>query len=162
MKDIRSIESLIKPETYQVFLFICTAALPFVFAKHPWFVVNKKGTVSRWEVFWKTDGLKTSWGHLHKDHYALFQGVEMFVFSDKYHWNNTELVGVVEGDEDSLAKRMAEFIENSPQTYPYCSRYVLGGPNSNSYAQWVLNKFPESNMRLPWNSFGKSAAPKLV
>jgi hypothetical protein len=54
---------------------------------------------------------------------------------------------------------MAEFIENSPNTYSYCNQYLLRGPNSNSYAQWVLNKFPEANLSLPWRHFGKGKAP---
>lgn len=33
--------------------------------------------------------------------------------------------------------------------------YKLTGPNSNTYTQWVLNKFPEWDIKLPWNAFGK-------
>lgn len=50
---------------------------------------------------------------------------------------------------------MSEFIERSPDTYPHCNQYAFRGPNSNTYAQWVLNQFPESGFSLPWNAFGK-------
>ncbi|MEK7612910.1 MAG: DUF3750 domain-containing protein [Patescibacteria group bacterium] len=159
MQKLKSIESLIKTDKYQVFLFVGTATVPFNFAKHPWFVVNKRGVLSRWEVFWKPNRSKTSWGHLHKDFYSPLQGIEMFFFSNKYFWKDSLLLNVIEGNENSIARQMAEFIENSPQTYPYCYQYALMGPNSNTYVQWVLNKFPESNMRLPWNSFGGNKTP---
>lgn len=54
-----------------------------------------------------------------------------------------------------MAARMAECIENSPNTYPNKDVYSLTSQNSNTY-QWVLDQFPEVQMKLPWNSFGKS------
>ncbi len=50
---------------------------------------------------------------------------------------------------------MVECIENSPHNYPYCGHYSYIGPNSNTYVQWVLDAFPESGLKLPWNAFGK-------
>ena len=149
-------ETLLRPDLYQVFLFVVTATFPFSFAKNPWLVVNKKGIVSRWEVFWEPNRSKTSWGHLHKDFYAPSDGIEMFFFSKK-QFKHGKLFGVAEGGENSIAQRMAEFIEHSPDTYPHCYRYSLKGPNSNTYAQWVLNQFPQSGLTLPWNSFGKNS-----
>ena len=66
-----------------------------------------------------------------------------------------EITGFLEGGAESDAARMAEYIERSGETYPHLQRYVLTGPNSNTYAQWVLDAFPESAMRLPWNAVGK-------
>jgi hypothetical protein len=57
--------------------------------------------------------------------------------------------------EGDLAKKMISFVKTTPKTYPYLKRYVLSGPNSNTYVQWVLDHFPETKARLPWNSFGK-------
>ena len=146
-------KDMVKTDRYQVFLLSCPAALPVSFASHPWFVVNSKGALSRWDVLllprmnWKMRG-----GNLHKDFFSPFEGVEMFFFTDRYKWKNVRLLGVVEG---SLAERMATCIENSPQSYPYCEKYRLTGPNSNTYAQWIIDRFPECGLRLPWNSFGK-------
>ncbi len=66
------------------------------------------------------------------------------------------LISSVEGDGHSVAARMADFIISSPQIYPYREKYSLAGPNSNTYVQWILNKFPESGMHLPWNAIGKN------
>ena len=43
-------EGLIKKDKYQVFVFANPAPIPISFARHPWFVLNKKGIISRWEV----------------------------------------------------------------------------------------------------------------
>jgi hypothetical protein len=145
-------ESLLKNDRYQVFLLACPASIPISFGSHPWFVVNKKGAVSRWEVFFEANRNKTSWGHLHLNMWPPFQGIEILFPSKTFFWSS-RLLGVVEGE---LAEHMVQFIEASPQTYPYCYHYSLFGPNSNTYAQWVLDRFPECGLSLPWNSFGKS------
>jgi hypothetical protein len=63
---------------------------------------------------------------------------------------------MIEGDAGSLADRMGDFIEHSGEKYPYKETYSLFGPNSNTFASWVLNQFPESEIKLPWNTFGKN------
>lgn len=152
---------LLKNDKYQVFLFACPATLPYAFARHPWFVVNQKGNISRWEIFWRPQyGHLLRWGHLHKDFFPPLQGIEMFFLSQKHFWGSGTLRGYVEGDEGSLAARMAACIECSGETYPYCRTYSLLGPNSNTYVQWVLDQFPESGLHLPWNAFGKHKVPK--
>ena len=139
-------------EKYQVFLLVCPGSIPFSFASHSWFVVNKQGTISRWEVSFRKIHRKTSWGHLNMDFYPPFQGIEIIPFSSKYFWKS-KLLGQIEG---GVAKRMMEFIENSPTTYSVVDKYSLSGPNSNTYAQWVLNHFPEFTVTLPRNAFGKN------
>lgn len=150
---------LLKPDQCQVFLFTCPAASPFGFARHPWFVINRKGKLSRWEVFWRQEEGAARWGHLHKDFYAPTQGIAKYIFSKKHFRKDVRLLGYVEGN---LAERMADLIESSTQSYPYLHHYSLKGPNSNTYAQWVIDRFPESNLKLPWNSFGKGAVQALI
>lgn len=140
---------------YQVFLFTCTATVPFSFAVHPWLVINRKGIITRWEMFWQSSRSPLSWGHLHKNFYPPFHGSEMFFYSETYFFEPV-LAGLIEGSEDSVAHKMAQFIEDSPQKYPYCDLYSLAGPNSNTYVSWVLNQFPDSGLVLPWNAFGKN------
>lgn len=147
-------EKLVKKDKYQVFLFTSPATVPFCFVRHPWFVTNRKGVIARWDIFWEPERHATSWGYLHKDFQHSYRGIEMFFFSPKYFWR-ASLEAYVEGNDGSVAHRMAEFIETSPQAYPHCNEWSLLGPNSVTYAQWVLEKFPESGMRLPWNSFAK-------
>lgn len=145
-------QQLVNKEKYQVFLFACPANVPLNFALHTWFVINKQGSISRWEVLFRKIQRKKSWGHLYTDFFSPFQGIEIFTFSQKYFWKG-KLLGQIEGE---TAKRMIEFIESSPTKYPYCYKYFLRGPNSNTYTQWVLNNFPEFKTVLPYNSFGKN------
>ncbi len=145
----------INKNLYQVFVFSCHASMPVSFASHSWLVINKKGAVSRWEVLFIKSGSKTSWGHLHLNFHSPFQGLEIFYFYPRLVWKSY-LIGFIEGNENSTAHQIANFIENSPKSYPYCYEYLLWGPNSNTYTQWVLDKFPEFKINLPWNSFGKN------
>lgn len=137
---------------YKVSLFICPANLPFVFATHPWFVIENNGSVSRWEVLFRRDRSRK---HLYKNHSPAYTGIGIFPYSNKFLWTG-RAIGSIEGDENSPAQGMAEFIENSFNTYPYQNQYSLLGPNSNTYVQWVLNQFSEFKVELPWNSFGKN------
>jgi len=148
-------EKLLKNDRYQVFLFTCAATIPFHIARHPWFVINKKGAISRWEVKWWRDWRKERPTYVSKDSYGPFQGIEMFYYPNNIYWPLVRLEGVIEGDEGSLAQQMADFIEESDERYPFADTYVLRGPNSNTYVQWVLDQFPRSNLKLGWNSFGK-------
>lgn len=146
------LQGLTKKGGFQVFLLASPSSVPINFALHHWFVINKQGSLSRWEVLFRKVQHKTNWGHLYMNFYpSLFQGVEIIPFYQKYFWKG-RLLGEVEGE---AAKRAANFIENSPKTYPYCYKYFPTGPNSNTYTQWVLNHLPEFNVKLPLNSFGK-------
>lgn len=148
-------KNLIKKNKYQIFLLVCPASLPFSFATHSWFVINRKGTISRWEVSFFRSKRDLSFDHLNKNLYPHFQGIEMFPFFQKYFWKG-KVLSSIEGDENSSVAQMTEFIEQSNENYPYTHKYSLVGPNSNTYVQWVLNRFPQSNMHLPWNAFGKN------
>ena len=138
-------------EKYQVFLFSCPANVPVQFARHSWFVVNRQGAVSRWEILQRVEQSETHWGHLYLNFSSPFRGIEILPFPSRFFWK-AKLLGTIEGEE---AKRMAEFIEKAPNTYPYCRHYVLTGPNSNTFTQWVLNHFPEFSVKLPWHAIGK-------
>ena len=135
---------------HQVFLYICPGNLPFSFAPHPWFIINKQGIVTRWEVLFRKLQHKTKWGHLYMNLFPPFQGIEIIPFVEKYFWT-AKLLGQIEG---ATAAKIAEFIEKSPSLYPYCEKYFLAGPNSNTYAQWILDNCPEFQVKLPWNSIG--------
>jgi len=142
---------LIDPEKYEVFILYCPANVPFIFAIHTWFVCNEKGKISRWEVLFRENKNET-WGHLHLNRFPPFSGIEIFPFSEQWLWHG-QLLKRVEGE---MAKKMIDFIKMSKDNYPY-KNYLLGGINSNTYVQWVLNHFAEICTRLPWNAFGKNA-----
>jgi hypothetical protein len=101
-----------------------------------------------------------SWGHLSLNFFPLFLGTTFLpvyskAFYDKGNFK-VKLLGFTEGDENSIAKEMVNFIENSSNSYPYCNTYHFIGPNSNTYVQWVLDNFPDFKAKLPWNAFGKN------
>lgn len=143
--------NLVEKDKYSVSILACPSSIPFNFARHPWFLLNKKGVLSRWEV--KHFKNKDS-SHLFVDDQPPFQGINLTFFIKKYFWQ-AGLVGHIEGGENSTAQKIVEFIENSEKTYPYLNGYSLLGPNSNTYVQWVLDKFPEFNIKLSWRFIGK-------
>jgi hypothetical protein len=152
MKD--ELQSLIDPNLYQVFLMSCRCGLPISFARHHWFVVNNKGKVSRWEVLIEKEVGGTSWGHLHKDLRPAFEALGTLSVSGESWWK-PDMLGQIEGGDGSDAQKMVEFIEKSNTTYPFCDKYLLWSPNSNTYVQWVLDRFPQFTHKIPWNGFGK-------
>jgi hypothetical protein len=147
----QNFEGLIKTDKYQVFVMCCPALFPFNFARHPWFVVNKKGEIHRYEI----KDIKTDNSYFYRDAYPTFQGIEYASFIKNHFWK-AKFLGFIEGDEGSVAQKTIEFIENSQNTYSYCKKYNYLGPNSNTYVQNVLDKFPEFNIHLPWRFIGKN------
>lgn len=146
-------QNLIDKEKYQVFLFVSRANFPFLFAVHPWFVLNKKGDLSRWEVIYsKKLKSEKSWGHLYRNLFPLFQGLNTFTFLKK-PINKTKMVGMIEGE---IAQNMIDFIEEIPKNYRYLDKYRIWGPNSNTFAEYVIKHFSESGFCLPRNAFGKN------
>lgn len=143
----------LRPDLFQVFLLSSPCNIPLNFARHHWFVVNRQGIVSRWEVLFREKGVITSWGHLHKDFLPPHQGIEILPFSDRYFWKS-KLMSIIEGGIGSSAEKAANFIEASATAYKYKDTYKLLGPNSNTFAQWVLDNVPEFKVALPMNSFG--------
>ena len=129
---------------------ICPATFPFSFAKHLWFVINKKGAISRWEVKFYRNKNRTL-GYLHIDAQPPFAGI-LRIFPIPYFVWRGELLDQAEGEG---IQKVIEFIENSKENYPYLKRYSLAGPNSNTYVNWVLKNFPELKITLPRACVGK-------
>jgi hypothetical protein len=149
----RDYSQFIDQNKYQVFLFKSEAFFPFYFAIHPWFVLNKKGELSRWEVcHTKKYDKAVHFGYIYKNRFPFFQGIGIIPLVNKF-FSESVLLGKVEGEE---ALKMINFIENSPNTYLYKNKYILWGPNSNTFAEWVINNFPESGFKLPNNAYGKN------
>jgi hypothetical protein len=136
---------------FQILLYICPGNIPFSFITHSWFVINNFGKLSRWEILFRKINHPPCWGHLYKDFFPTFQGIEIIPYAQLIFWKY-RLLGVVGGE---LAKKLAQVIENSPKDYPYCNKFSLLGPTSNTYIQWVLDQFENLPFKLPWNAFGK-------
>ena len=123
------------------------AALPYVFglvADHYWFVVVEQdsGACHRWEV-WQTPntGGVVCVGHVHcdlKDPDADVGG------------GPTRIAAVWHGAEATALRDVLE----RPENYPHCHRYSYWpGPNSNTFAAWVLRK-AGIEYALPWRAIG--------
>ena len=142
-------------DTYQVYFFSCPAHKPFHFARHLWVVTVSPKGIDRFEVLYKKESSKERYGYIHKNNYAPTQGIRKFPGSTLF-WKST-LISRVTGNEGSLAERITQFIYAYSSDYLYKDTYrSYPGPNSNTYIAWILSKFPEANIRLPWNAFGKN------
>lgn len=143
----------VNESSHQVFLCTCPATLPYSFAVHSWFVINKQGDLNRWELLSQAKQVQSSWGHIHKDAFPPFAGISAFPVSGSPRWPST----VRDSVSGEKAKQVIEVIENTPETYPHADDYHLLGPNSNTYIQWILYKCLEFESTLPINAIGKRA-----
>lgn len=150
----QNFQDLIDKDKYQVFVFSSPASLPINFARHPWLVINQKGVISRWEVMHFKNKKDKRLKHIHFNNRSPFCGNIIIYPLELLYWK-AELMGYIEGDEESTVKKAIDFIEDSIDTYPYYERYNFLGPNSNTYLQNILNKFPEFNIKLSWRFIGK-------
>lgn len=141
----------INPEQSQVLLCTCPAIMPYSLARHPWFVINDEGNVERWELLYLENKTNPEWGHIHKNFFSAFAGIRVFSFFQNFHWP----ASVRKKVNGQKAQNLMETIRSTPDMYPHANRYELLGPNSNTYAQWIINQHPELNLDLPWNAVGK-------
>ena len=121
------------------------AKIPFIgaIAIHYWYVILQENQATRWEIWQKPALSADSWGHLHKNLMPVNSGV-----GNGNSWLETVWTG-------EFAYQLSEILENSPETYPHKYRYrYFPGPNSNTYAQWILNQ-AKSDYRLSIKGIGK-------
>ena len=150
----------IQKDKYQVFLFSSPCSFPISMFSHNWLVTNNKGIIHRWEVWSYKKRCTSTLGHMTLDFYEPCIGVTILPGSsnrlDRRRFEPS-LTGSISGDDGSLAQDMVNFIEKKHTEYPFKFKYhFIPGPNSNTFIQWVLNKFPASGLKLPRNAFGKN------
>ncbi len=145
---------LVDRNKYQVFILSSRVPFPLNFAVHTWFVINLKGKIHRWEFgYFKGSPYENGIGVL-KDFFYPTTGMNVYFWKAEPRFNS-KLISFIEGDDNSIARDLALFIEKKSYSYPLKNTYLFRGPNSNSYMQWVLDEFPNSNLKLPFNAFGK-------
>lgn len=117
-----------------------------MFADHYWYLVftNVEGrqhqTCDRWEIWQRADQNGECWGHLHKNLLPPCQGVGNGPSRLVKRWYNQD------------ARSICEIIESSPDEYPFNDHYdYWPGPNSNTFAQWVVR----DRMRLGIRAIGR-------
>ncbi|HXM80722.1 MAG TPA: DUF3750 domain-containing protein [Burkholderiales bacterium] len=123
------------------------APVPYLgaFASHYWFVVfdQAKGECHRWEVWQTRNAGGWSLGHVHCNLKHPDDGVGAGPYRLAAEWNGAQ----------ALALRA---ILEQPQRYPHCERYApWPGPNSNTFAAWVLREagiqHPRDRKAIGWN-----------
>ena len=98
-------------------------------AVHYWFVVYDDSGCHRWEIWQSRNAGGRAVGHLHCD----LKPPEANVGGGP-----TQVAAVWQGDE---ALALKNILESCAQTYPFCQKYwYWPGPNSNTFAAWVLRK----------------------
>ena len=108
--------------------------LPGIIADHHWFLIrcdrkeHKNYSCDRWEVWQHPYQNESCWGYLHKNLLRPYQGVGN---------GSSRLIRQWVGDEALFIVRR---IESSPSNYPFIEQYgYWPGPNSNTFAQWVVH-----------------------
>ena len=119
-----------------------------IVADHYWLLVlrgiegRQYQTCDRWEVWQHPHQNDSCWGHLHKNLLDPYQGVGN---------GQSQLIQQWEGSDALL---MVEKIESSPSTYPFIRKYrYWPGPNSNTFAQWIVRDKIELGVRAIGKSF---------
>ena len=117
-----------------------------LFADHYWLLVltgvegRRYKTCDRWEIWQHAQQNDQCWGHLHKNLLEPCQGVGNGPSRSIQRWFNE--------DADALIEK----IEFAPAEYPFCMQYAYWpGPNSNTFAQWVVRE----KMKLGFRAVGK-------
>jgi len=123
------------------------ATLPFplgLLAVHYWFVVFEPGgACHRWEVWQARNTGGTSIGHLHCDLKPADAGVGGGPARIAAEWRSEQ------------AASLRRVLENATE-YPHCGRYrAWPGPNSNTFAAWVLRRAGVEH-KLPWKALGSN------
>jgi hypothetical protein len=110
---------------------LCYATLPppiGLFAVHYWFVVLEGGKAQRWEVWQTKNAGGRSIGHVHCDLKGPDEGVGGGPACIAMEWR------------DETALKVKNVLVNA-KNYPYCQTYrYWPGPNSNTFAAWVLRQ----------------------
>lgn len=153
----KEFKKLIDKNKYQIFLFSCPCGIPISFAAHTWIITNKKGKINRYSGSWirYPDGKHVSSKSFYKPHEGIYvlPAETKLSFLDKIRWKS-KLIKKLDGD---VAKKIIKFCERNLNKYPYPEKYhFYPGPNSNTFIQWIIDHFPESGFKLPWNAFGKN------
>ena len=121
------------------------ARIPLIgtIAHHHWLVVECDGRRERWEVWQRRNAGGESWGHLHRNLLPADSGV-----GNGPSWQ-------IRAWEGAAAQDLAGRLERCVDEYPWCQRYrYWPGPNSNTFAQWVLGE----RFALPIRALGKRYA----
>jgi hypothetical protein len=156
--DEKDFKKLIKKnKEYQVLVFGSKILKPSPIL-HTWLVTINKGKVIRWEFgrfLIKNDEVKIAvFKNLTKPWVGVFYRSGVNFLSRKNP--HSKLIGEIDGNKGSIAHKMIRFIEKDASLFSQVNNFKKLGPNCNTFVQWVLKKFPESKLKLPFGAIGRN------
>jgi hypothetical protein len=147
-------------DKYEIQLRASQMPFPFSWAIHTFFVTTHNGKQSRFEVLgWTTvDARRRDVGFIYKDAFEPHTGLTWIPTPGKIFWiprYRTKVVKKITGGTSTPAHQLYSLL-HSRFSYPYAKTYDMWrGPNSNTFAQWVIDQIPGCGLTLPWNAWGK-------
>lgn len=137
------LKKIVSEEQNQVFLLNSRCAFPLWFVKHHYFLVSKKGELTRYEIAFEKNKKQKELGHLHINTREPLEGINVFL-GINWKWK-TQLVNQVEG---KTADKLIKILEKTPEEYVDKNNYRLISCNCNTFAQRIINQVPESKFKL--------------
>ena len=138
------------PDQFQVAIMYSRVSLPLPPASHVWFIINDHGALSRYEgLDLRHKRIDNLGGYIFQDYFPPDVGMPVWITRKTPTWRAYTL-SVIEGDQ---AEQLAQILRDSLRDYPH-KNYRLLGPNSNTYAQWVLDTAGLSDIKLPVTAVG--------
>lgn len=145
------------PNNYSLSIYYSPVAFPLFFAVHPWVIISSpEYGVERIEIHSiKNKALNN---YLFINSKAPYKGVSLFVIPGFWHSSPAYKSILLYQEEGPQTKEAVLAIHESVNKYPYLNKYhATPGPNSNTFAQWVIDSFlNDKNIKLPLNAFGKN------
>ncbi len=143
------LEEVAQREQPVVRLYVAPIRVPSILAMHPWFLAKESGehVFHRYEVSWREGG---PYNHVKVD----FRYPEQHVGA-----GGTVVWAELTGAE---AEPVVVFLRDESINYPCRDMYwVWPGPNSNTFAQWVIDQ-TGWDVELPLASFGAPYAERCA
>jgi Protein of unknown function (DUF3750) len=147
-----------REDEYIVSIWITPMPWPLSFAVHAWFVCehgNVRDRVEVWAPVWVKQGSSTIVKNALDPEMGFRKSYLQSVSNPRKRGKATKYEEI-RGYEGSIAYELYQCIMQSERYYPYTKSYRMWpGPNSNTFVSWVLSRFTQLSVRLPWNAFGK-------
>ncbi|MFP4402015.1 MAG: DUF3750 domain-containing protein [Candidatus Nanoarchaeia archaeon] len=147
---------------YQVALLSSNLPTPFWYLSHPWFATYHNRESSRVEVLGYLGGLDRQFASgLIKTHNNIVEGFQKAEGIPFLGRHTPSVNGMIQGGKNSLAHTIYKVVNNIDylhERYPHINEYIpFPGPNSNTFAQWIINQFPKAKhkFQLPSTALGK-------
>ncbi len=141
-------------------VYACPLPFPLTFAAHTYVTLEHGGCIDRYEVI-PMFGIRTfdNTGYIRKNLLAPEVG---FRYLGKYPFNfgpryKVKSCGEIIAGHGSSVEKLYLFVQSGGlQHYPHKSVYkMIGGPNSNTFTQWLVDMVSDSKITLPENAWGK-------